>query len=138
MGLTGAIMWFENVSMGFLTKLGWDISRTVHFYEAWLAMLAILVWHIYYVVVNPDVYPMNTAWLTGTITEKEMEEEHPLELEEIKKRRLAQRQPAPVADPAATPASTAPVRRAEDVTESLPFIARAEKQPPQPGSERRP
>jgi len=32
---------------------------------------------------NPDVYPMNLAWLFGTITEEEMEEEHPLELERL-------------------------------------------------------
>ena len=33
---------------------------------------------------NPDVYPMNFAWLTGYLTEEEMEKEHPLELERIK------------------------------------------------------
>jgi hypothetical protein len=27
---------------------------------------------------------MNTAWLTGTLTEREMEEEHPLELERLR------------------------------------------------------
>jgi len=58
----------------------------VHFYEAVLATLAILVWHLYFVIFNPDVYPMNMAWFTGTISEVEMEEEHPLELEELKRR----------------------------------------------------
>jgi len=38
------------------------------------------------VMFNPDVYPLNTAFLTGTLSEREMEEEHPLELEEIRKR----------------------------------------------------
>ena len=33
------------------------------------ATLAILVWHVYFVVFNPEVYPMNTAWLTGSLTE---------------------------------------------------------------------
>ena len=74
--------------MGLLTKIGWDVSRTVHFYEAWLAFLAILVWHIYFVIFNPDIYPMNLAWLKGTITEAEMADEHPLELEAIKRRKL--------------------------------------------------
>ena len=81
---TGFILWFDNTFMGLLTKLGWDVARVVHYYEAWLATLAILVWHIYFVIFNPDVYPMNLAWLKGTITETEMEEEHPLELERIK------------------------------------------------------
>jgi len=83
---TGVIMWFENTFIGLFTKLGWDIARTVHFYEAWLATLAIIVWHIYYVIFNPDVYPMNTAWWTGKITEAEMMEEHPLQLAELRKK----------------------------------------------------
>jgi hypothetical protein len=74
--------------MGMLTKLGWDVSRTIHFYEAWLAFLAILVWHIYFVIFNPDIYPMNLAWLKGTITEAEMADEHPLELEALKRKKL--------------------------------------------------
>jgi cytochrome b subunit of formate dehydrogenase len=109
MGLTGILMWFENTSMGFMTKLGWDISRTIHFYEAWLAMLAILVWHIYYMVVNPDVYPMNTAWITGVISEKEMMEEHPLELEAIKKSRAAASAPGPAAGAAGAKAAASSV-----------------------------
>ncbi|PTX91593.1 cytochrome c3 family protein [Opitutus sp. ER46] len=84
MGITGAILWFENTSMGLFTKLGFDISRTVHFYEAILATLAIIVWHFYFVIFNPDIYPMNLSWLTGRMSEKEMLEEHPLELERLK------------------------------------------------------
>lgn len=84
MAATGVIMWFDNTFMGLFTKLGWDIARTIHFYEAWLATLAIVVWHFYYVIFNPDVYPMNMAWLTGNLTEGEMAEEHPLELEKLK------------------------------------------------------
>jgi formate dehydrogenase gamma subunit len=82
---TGIIMWFDNYFINHLTKLGWDISRTIHFYEACLATLAILVWHFYFVIFNPDIYPMKTAWLTGKISEEEMEEEHPLELERLRK-----------------------------------------------------
>jgi cytochrome b subunit of formate dehydrogenase len=81
MGITGVILWFDNTSMGLFTKLGFDISRTIHFYEAILATLAIVVWHFYFVIFNPDIYPMNLAWLTGRMSEKEMLEEHPLELE---------------------------------------------------------
>ena len=72
MAITGVVMWFDNTFIGILTKLGYDVSRTIHFYEAWLATLAILVWHIYWVVLNPEAYPMNMAWLTGNLSEKEM------------------------------------------------------------------
>jgi cytochrome b subunit of formate dehydrogenase len=85
MATTGIILWFDNYFIGLLTKLGWDVARTVHFYEACLATLAILVWHFYFVLFNPDVYPMSTVWLTGKISEEEMAEEHPLELSRIKR-----------------------------------------------------
>lgn len=85
MTLTGIALWWESQFMGWFSKLFVDVCETIHYFEAWLAFLAILVWHIYYVIFNPNVYPMNFAWLTGKITEEEMEEEHPLELERIKK-----------------------------------------------------
>jgi formate dehydrogenase gamma subunit len=87
---TGVIMWFDNFFMGSLTKLGWDISQSIHYYEAWLATLAIFVWHIYYVIFNPNSYPMNLAWWRGTLTEEEMDEEHPLELQQIRASQLQQ------------------------------------------------
>ena len=85
MSLTGVVMWFDNTFIGLFTKLGFDIARTIHYYEAWLAFLAIVVWHFYFVIFNPDVYPMNVAWIKGTMSEEEMAEEHPLEYERIKK-----------------------------------------------------
>jgi len=86
MAATGVILWFDNTFLGLLTKLWWDVAKTVHYYEAWLATLAIIVWHFYYVIFNPDTYPLNLAFWKGTLTEEEMTEEHPLELDEIKSR----------------------------------------------------
>ncbi len=84
MTLTGIIMWFDNTFIGIFTKSGYDIAHAIHYFEAWLATLAIIVWHFYFVIFSPDVYPMNLAWLKGTLTEEEMAEEHPAELEELK------------------------------------------------------
>jgi predicted CXXCH cytochrome family protein len=83
MGVTGALLWFDNSTIRLFTKLGFDISRTIHLYEAVLATLAIIVWHFYFVIFNPDIYPMNLSWLTGRLSEKEMIEDHPIELERI-------------------------------------------------------
>jgi cytochrome b subunit of formate dehydrogenase len=88
MGATGIVMWFDNYFISLFTKLGWDISRTIHFYEACLATLAIVVWHFYFVLLHPNVYPMSKTWVTGKISEAEMAEEHPLELERIKSQPL--------------------------------------------------
>ena len=65
MVLTGVVLWFENVSLHYLPKWATDIATAVHFYEAILATLAIAVWHFYWVMFDPEVYPMDTAWLTG-------------------------------------------------------------------------
>lgn len=103
MGVTGVVLWFENTSIGLFTKLGYDVSHTVHFYEAILATLAIIVWHFYFVIFNPDIYPMNLAWLTGRMSELEMLEEHPAELA-----RLKQQASAATAPDSATPGDEPP------------------------------
>lgn len=90
MAITGTILWFDNTFLGLLTKLWWDVASTIHYYEAWLATLAIAVWHFYFVMFNPDIYPINLAFWKGTLTEQEMEEEHPLELERVKRLELQQ------------------------------------------------
>jgi cytochrome b subunit of formate dehydrogenase len=95
MTVTGFLLWFDNSTIGLFTKLGFDISRTVHFYEAVLATLSILVWHFYFVIFNPDIYPMNLAWLTGRMSEREMLEEHPLELARLKSLTAAEPSPSP-------------------------------------------
>ena len=91
MSITGVILWFDNTFLNLLTKLWWDVARTVHYYEAWLATLAIVVWHFYFVIFNPDSYPINLAFWKGTMTEEEMAEEHPLELKEIQAREAAEK-----------------------------------------------
>jgi formate dehydrogenase gamma subunit len=92
MSVTGMFMWFDNTFLGIWGKDGYDIVRTIHYFEAWLAFLAIVVWHIYFVIFNPDMYPMNLAWITGKLSESEMEEEHPKELRMIKEQQLKERE----------------------------------------------
>ena len=85
MGITGGVLWFENTFLKIINTSGMDIATTIHYYEAILASLALLVWHFYFVFFNPDVFPMSKAWYKGFLTREEMEKEHPLELEEIDK-----------------------------------------------------
>ncbi len=86
MTVTGFILWFEVEWLKFFPKWTFDVVRTIHFYEAILATLTIIVWHFYSVIFNPDIYPMSWAWITGDLTEHEMKEEHGMELEKIKAR----------------------------------------------------
>jgi formate dehydrogenase gamma subunit len=85
MGATGIVLWFNNLFLPVISSFGMEISTAIHFYEAILASLAIVVWHFYFVIYNPDVYPLNKAFITGYLSREEMEHEHPLELEEIEK-----------------------------------------------------
>jgi cytochrome b subunit of formate dehydrogenase len=65
MAVTGAVLWANNLALRYLPKEWLDFATTVHFYEAVLATLAIVVWHLYTVIFDPDVYPVDTAWLNG-------------------------------------------------------------------------
>ena len=65
MAVTGLLLWFENITLRWLPKWVVDASTAVHFYEAVLATLAILVWHFYWVIFDPAVYPMDTSWWDG-------------------------------------------------------------------------
>ncbi len=84
MTVTGFILWLKEEWLLFFPMWTFDVARAIHFYEAVLATLTIIVWHFYSVVFNPDVYPMSWAWINGNLTEHEMELEHGLELERIK------------------------------------------------------
>jgi cytochrome b subunit of formate dehydrogenase len=81
--LTGIPMWFENTFLGFMPKWLWDVFKTVHYYEAWLATLAILVWHMFYMIFDPETYPVNFTFLTGTMTEEQYMKRHPLDYEKM-------------------------------------------------------
>lgn len=65
MAITGFMLWFDDAMLRWLPKWLLDVATAVHFYEAILASLAILVWHFYFVMLDPVVYPMDTAWITG-------------------------------------------------------------------------
>ena len=56
--------------MKLLPKSWLDVATSVHFYEAVLATLAIVVWHFYSIIFDPDVYPLNTAFLTGIVSRR--------------------------------------------------------------------
>jgi formate dehydrogenase gamma subunit len=67
MALTGFVIWFKVLAAHFLARWWIDVATAVHFYEAILATLAIVVWHLYQVIFDPDTYPMNWAWFDGKV-----------------------------------------------------------------------
>ena len=75
--ITGILLWFDNWFIHFIPIGALDVALVVHYWEAWLAFLAIVVWHLYSTVFSPHVYPMNPSWLTGSMPEDMYRHEHP-------------------------------------------------------------
>jgi len=80
MGLTGFLMWNPITSTKFLPGEWIPAARAAHGGEAVLAVLAIIIWHMYGV----HIKRFNKAMWTGKMSEEEMLHEHPLELADIK------------------------------------------------------
>ena len=88
MGVTGVMLWAK-VWVGNLLARWWvDVATAIHFYEAILATLAIVVWHFYQVLFDPDVYPMNWAWWDGKMPVEQYRHEHGLDAEAVEEGRL--------------------------------------------------
>jgi formate dehydrogenase gamma subunit len=79
MGVTGLMIWMKIDVTRFLPRWAVEVATTIHYYEAVLACLAIVVWHFYHVIFDPDIYPINTACVDGRISEELQKHEHPLE-----------------------------------------------------------
>lgn len=83
MAATGIMLWAK-VTVGHLLPRWWlDVATAIHFYEAVLASLAIVVWHFYQVFLDPDTYPMNWAWYDGKVSLHHYQEEHGLDNETL-------------------------------------------------------
>ena len=80
MGFTGFLMWNPVTAATFLPGEFIPAAKAAHGGEAVLAVLAIIVWHMYGV----HIKMFNKAMWTGRLTEEEMIHEHPLELADIK------------------------------------------------------
>lgn len=71
MAATGLLLWANNIALKLFPKIWLDVATLIHFYEAILAGGAIVIWHFYSTVFDPDVYPLDTAFLTGFSVNRE-------------------------------------------------------------------
>lgn len=88
--VTGFMLWNPIATTNLLPGQWIPAARAAHGGEALLAVLAIILWHFYGVLVKH----FNKSMFTGHLSEKEMIEEHPLELADIKAG-IARRLPPP-------------------------------------------
>jgi cytochrome b subunit of formate dehydrogenase len=83
MTVSGLILWFPILSFQYLPKWAIDIAELIHYYEAVLATLAILIWHFFFVIFHPEEYPMSITWLNGKMTLDHLKHRHPAEYERL-------------------------------------------------------
>ena len=79
MMVTGFFLWNPITAAKFLPGAWIPAAKAAHGNEALLAVLAILMWHFYHVLIKH----FNKSMYTGYMSREEMEAYHPLVLEEI-------------------------------------------------------
>ena len=94
MGVTGLMLWFAIDVTRFLPRWVVDVATTIHYYEAILACLAIVVWHFYHVIFDPEVYPLNWACWDGRVSESWYRHEHPLDTQTLGGKPAGKNKPA--------------------------------------------
>ncbi|MEE8168313.1 MAG: hypothetical protein V3T58_05530 [Candidatus Hydrothermarchaeales archaeon] len=82
---TGLVMWFKEIALQYITLPIFQLFWMLHSYEALLATLTVFFGHFYTVHYSPRFFPGSLIFLHGRMEMEEMEEMHPLELEEIER-----------------------------------------------------
>ncbi len=65
MVLTGTLMTYEEWTLAHFPKWFYDVCTAVHYYEAILACAAIVIWHFYFVMFDPEEYPVKWTFISG-------------------------------------------------------------------------
>jgi formate dehydrogenase subunit gamma len=86
--VTGLILYLPLLAFRLLPGEFIPAAKVAHSNEGLMALLVIIIWHIYNAHLSPDVFPFDTSIFTGRISLHRMRHEHPLELE-----RIAQQEP---------------------------------------------
>jgi formate dehydrogenase gamma subunit len=81
MALSGLVLWFPSSATSYFPAWIVRVSEVMHFYEAILAVSAIVIWHFFFVMLLPVVYPMSTTWIDGRMPSHEWKEFHAGEYE---------------------------------------------------------
>ena len=84
MALTGFVLWFPAAATIIFPAWIVKLSETIHYYEAWLATLAIVFYHMFFAIFHPEDYPINLTGFTGKMHEEEVKERFPAWFEKLK------------------------------------------------------
>ncbi len=76
MSVTGVSLVWPQVITHYLPGIVLAAARTVHGFEATFAVLVVLLWHTWSVILRPEIFPLDTAMFTGKISLERLREEH--------------------------------------------------------------
>jgi formate dehydrogenase gamma subunit len=94
MGATGILLWAHNFVLRYLPSSWLQVATAVHYYEAILATLAIVVWHFYAVIFDPEVYPLKWTLVNGRAPEHEVREGEEAEPEAVESKTADEKPPS--------------------------------------------
>ena len=83
LGVTGALLWGEQISSHFLSGRVLNIALIAHTYEAFLAVIHVGILHICNVTLNPHVFPLSLATVTGHTPVGELAGQHSEQVAEV-------------------------------------------------------
>ncbi len=76
LGVTGVLLWGEQLASHVLSGRILNLAGIAHTYEAFLALIHVGILHTYNVMLSPHVFPLSPATLTGTTPIGELVEGH--------------------------------------------------------------
>lgn len=76
LGITGVLLWGEQIFSRYFSGRILNIALIAHTYEAFLAVIHVGILHIVNVMFSPNVFPLSRATITGRTPTRELAEQH--------------------------------------------------------------
>ena len=83
MATTGFMLLFPVLFTQFLPGVFIAVAKVVHGLEGTFAVMVVVLWHSWGVILRPEVFPLDTTIFTGKMSVARLRAEHPLEYERI-------------------------------------------------------
>ena len=83
MCVTGVVLVWPDLVSQLVPGVFIAMFRTLHGLEATFAVMVVVLWHSYGVILRPEVFPIDTSIFTGKISVERLEEEHGLEYDKL-------------------------------------------------------
>lgn len=83
MSSTGLVLMFPELVTQLVPGVVVAAARLMHGLEATFAVMVVILWHSYGVILRPEVFPLDTSIFTGKMSVERLAHEHPLEYERL-------------------------------------------------------